>query len=111
MTFKELLELLRNPPEDGLPADLADQLQTAYDGDVATYTSSATNALSQLQGMQEKLTAAEAAKQVAQEHNAKLLKSIPAYGDNDNPGDSDTDDDGDDPFESNTTVESMTEYL
>lgn len=110
-TVKELIEMLKNPPAEGLPDNLADQLENAYDEDVATYTASAANALSQVEGLQNQLTAADAAKKVAQAHNAQLLKSIPASGNNDDSGEGDTADNNSDPFDSSVTVESLTEYL
>lgn len=110
-TVKELIEMLKNPPAEGLPDDLADQLETAYDEDVATYTTAATNSLAQVEGLQNQLTAAVTAKNVAQQHNAQLLKSIPAHGDNDDSGQSDNDNGDTDPFGSSVTIESQIEYL
>lgn len=35
MTFEEMLEQLRNPGEQGIPADFADQLHAAYQNDIS----------------------------------------------------------------------------
>ena len=107
-TFSELLEMLANPPEDGLPEDIATQLQTEYDKGIQEYTESAASALERATAADTAREAAEAAKLEAQRHNARLLKSIPANdpGDDD-PGQVDTDTD---PFGSGITLESMIEY-
>lgn len=107
-TFKELLELINNPPEDGVPADLATQLQAEYDKDIQSYTDSAATALERATLAETARNAAEEAKTEAQRHNARLLKSIPAnVSDDDDPA---GDDHNTDPFESSVTIESMTEY-
>lgn len=107
-TFKELLDLMTNPPEDGLPDDLATQLQAEYDKDIQGYTDSAATALERATIAESARTAAETAKTEAQRHNARLLKSIPANKvDDDDPDD---DDHNTDPFESSVTIESMTDY-
>lgn len=99
-TFKELLELISNPPEDGLPTDLAAQLQGAYDEDVVTYTDSAATALA-------RATAAETRRDDLQNLNSRLLKSIPANEPNDgDPGD----DHNTDAFESNVNLDDFIEY-
>lgn len=107
-TFSELLEMLANPPEDGLPEDIATQLQTEYDKGIQEYTESAASALERATAADTAREAAEAAKLEAQRHNARLLKSIPAN----DPGDGEpgVSDHNTDPFESSVTIESMTEY-
>ena len=106
-TFKELMDLLKNPPEEGLPENLAEQLETAYDASIQDYTESAASALERATAAETARQAAESAKTEAQKHNARLLKSIPA----DKPDDDDPDGDHNtDPFESSVTIESMIEY-
>lgn len=78
MDFNELLEQLRNPGEDGAPEDIADQLKLAYDNDVATLTSSATTMSEELASERAAREAAETARNLAQDHNRRLLRSLPA---------------------------------
>lgn len=107
-TFKELLELLVTPPEDGLPADLATQLQAEYDKDIQEYTESAASALERMTAAETARGIADAAKLEAQKHNVRLLKSIPASTSDD--GDPDDNDNKPDPFGSGITLESMIDY-
>lgn len=109
-TFDELLDMYANPPEDGLPQDFATQLKAEYDKGIQDYTESAASALERATAAEERATLAEAAKLQAQQHNARLLKSIPAHSDEDDGPNGDNNQDGD-MFEKPATINDYIEYL
>lgn len=108
MDFETLVELLKNPPEDGLPAELPDQLAAAYQDMVDTYTISSGTLTEQLESANTAREAAETAKKTAQAHNARLLKALPANREPE--GGENGNDAGDGPEENPITIESLIEY-
>lgn len=59
--FAQLLELIRNPGEDGIPDDAYDNLSLAYTNATSTADAAATSANAQVQDLQQQLIAAKAA--------------------------------------------------
>lgn len=109
--FNELIELLKSAnDENPLPDDFVDQLQASYQETVDTYTNSSATLTEQLEEANAARTASDTAKTTAQEHNARLLRTLPAKREpkvDPEP----SDDGGDDPdFPEPTTVESLIEY-
>lgn len=77
MEFHELLQQLREPGENGVPTDLADQLQAVYDQTVTSHTESAAALSEQITQEKSLREQAESAKAAAQAHNQRLLRSLP----------------------------------
>lgn len=107
--FAELMSLLRNPGDDGLPTNFADELQTAYDETVATHTQQGVEFTEKLTAAETAREAAETAKLATQAHNARLLRSIPAKP-NDDQGNAGNDGQGGDQFPKPVTIDSLIEY-
>lgn len=75
--FIELMALLREPGENGLPANFADELQSAYDETVERHTQEGVDFTEKLTAATVAREAAETARLATQAHNARLLRSVP----------------------------------
>lgn len=108
--FLELIQTFRDPGEDGLPEDFADQLQAAYDQTIDTYDTSSATLSEQLEAANTAREASEAAKKTAQQHNARLLRSLPASREESTSAEDNSSstelEDSDQP----TTIDSLIEY-
>lgn len=94
MNFAELLELLRNPGEDGAPEDIADQLAAAHSEALSAADAKVDELTGENSGLQATVSELKS-------HNYDLMRSIPSNDDAPIIGDGDTDgaDDFDDIFE------------
>lgn len=86
-TIEELLEALRNPGEEGIPADLADRIHASY----TAYQASADAKVEELTGIVQTRDAEIGA---LKSHNYDLIRATPA-ADADGDGEDEGDGDGD----------------
>lgn len=110
--FHELIEQLKNvDDENPLPEDFVSQLEAAHQEMVDVYTTSSATLTEQLEAATAERDASNTAKTTAQQHNARLLRTLPAKREPKVDPAPSGDDDGDDPdFPAPTTVESLIEY-
>lgn len=94
MNFDELLELLRNPGEDGVPEDITDQLAAAHSEALSAADAKVDALTGEISGLQASVSELKS-------HNYDLMRSIPSNDDAPIIGDGDTDgvDDFDELFE------------
>lgn len=94
MDFAELIAMLRNPGEDGIPDTIYDDLSASYTDATSTRDAKITQSSADLESLQAELIAAKAA-------NWDLVQQIPQVDSSDNsgendPSETDADDVGDD---------------
>ena len=94
MTFEEMLETLRNPGENGIPENFADQLAETYRNDLSIRDAAVTE-------REERLTAAQAAQaerdseiQRLKAFNYDLIRTAPKTGEKPDNDNANQDDDG-----------------
>lgn len=73
MDFKALLEMLKNPPEDGLPDSIYDDLGASYDSAETEWSSLVTNADATIANLQVENAALAEKNQALMAHNYELL--------------------------------------
>lgn len=92
MDFAALLELMRNPGEDGLPEDIADQLAAAHESAVSS-------ADAKIGELTEQVTGLTTTANQLKAHNYDLMRSLPSNDDAPTPGTAVGDTEGVEDFE------------